>query len=778
MSSTYYVKVDEDGTDALLPEIENADSTENAFSLDPVRTVQFYVDHPFMFSLLKKDQLLAFGYTSAKIANAIANLGRKLMTSLEADMTPNENLLLSPANIFYAVALVHMAAGGNTLTEISTLMGIPPNQNYSKSDIHSTLSAFYKNIITDNEGPVILNIADALFLQNGFKIKEDYLTNAVKQYQAQIENVNFGAGKEAVDKINRWVSEKTKNRITKVAEDFRPDTLAVIMSTLYFNARWAHTFNKVKTQKEKFSTGENEVEVQMMSLIERLSYVNNAELLFESIDLPYAGFDYALNIILPYQNQTIKNLLPKLKDLSVNQIMEKKQYEGVEVKLPKIKFNMGKSLVKTFQQLGIADLFAGANLNDLTDGSVQISEIFHSAEIEIEEKGTVATGATWFQTATKVAEGISSLGRRLVTSLEKELSPHENLLLSPTNIFNAVALLHMGAGGNTLKELSTLMAIPPNKNYTKSEIHSTLSSFYKNITTDDKGPVILNIADALFLQNGFQVKKDFQDFAIKQYQAQIENVNFAVGNEGADKVNHWVSEKTRNRITKIVDTFPKDTQAVITTTLYFNAKWAYPFSEVETHKEKFSTGENEVDVQMMHLRERLPYVRNYYLDFESIDLPYDGSDYALNIILPYPNQTIKNLIPKLKDISVKQIMENYNYEGVDVKLPKTKFGVGKSLVKTFQQLGVHDLFTGANLNDLTDASVLVSEIFHKAEIEIQEKGTIATAATYLQIVPVSLPPPITDPILFHVNKPFIINIYDRKTSLNLFTGIVNNPVAT
>ncbi|KAK7573969.1 hypothetical protein V9T40_011160 [Parthenolecanium corni] len=113
----------------------------------------------------------------------------------------------------------------------------------------------------------------------------------------------------------------------------------------------------------------------MMSLIERLSYVNNAELLFESIDLPYASFDYTLNIILPYQNQTIKNLLPKLKDLSVNQIMEKKQYEGVEVKLLKIKFNnMGKSLVKTFQQLGIHHLFANANLNDLKDGSVHLTK--------------------------------------------------------------------------------------------------------------------------------------------------------------------------------------------------------------------------------------------------------------------------------------------------------------------------------------------------------------------------------------------------------------------
>ncbi|KAK7602074.1 hypothetical protein V9T40_009515 [Parthenolecanium corni] len=378
-------------------------------------------------------------------------------------------------------------------------------------------------------------------------------------------------------------------------------------------------------------------------------------------------------------------------------------------------------------------------------------------------------------TATKVAKGISSLGRRLVTSLEEELSPHENLLLSPINIFHAVALLHMGAGGNTLKELSTLMAIPPNQNYSKSEIHSTLSSFYKNITTDDKGPVILNIADALFLQNGFQVKKDYQDYAIKQYQAHIENVNFAVGNEAVNKVNHWVSEKTRNHIPKIVETIPKDTQAVITTALYFNANLAYPFPKVETHKEKFSTGENEVDVQMMHLTEHLPYVRNYHLDFESTDLPYDGSDYALNIILPCPNQTIKNLIPKLKDISIKQIMENSSYKGVDLKLPKTKFSVGKSLVKTFRQLGVYNLFTGANLNDLTDASVLVSEILHKAEIEICEEGTVATAGSYLSF---RLIRGTNYPILFHVNKPFIINIYDRKTSLTLFTGIVNNPVAT
>lgn len=192
-------------------------------------------------------------------------------------------------------------------------------------------------------------------------------------------------------------------------------------------------------------------------------------------------------------------------------------------------------------------------------------------------------------------------------------------------------------------------------------------------------------------------------------------------------------------------------------------------------REKFSTGENEVDVQMMNLTEHLPYVNNAELQFEAVDLPYDSSDYALNIILPYPNQSIKNLISKLKNISITQIMEKSKNEGVEVKLPKTKFNVGKSLIKTFQQFGVQDLFISANLNDLTDTSLRVSQIFHKAEIEIGEKGTIATAATVIHIQPISLPLPIRNPIPFHVNRPFIINIYNRKSSLNLFSGIVYKP---
>lgn len=71
----------------------------------------------------------------------------------------------------------------------------------------------------------------------------------------------------------------------------------------------------------------------------------------------------------------------------------------------------------------------------------------------------------------------------------------------------------------------------------KAYIHSTVSAFYKTLSTDDKQPAIVNFADGLFLQEGFQIKKNFQEFAIKQYEAQIKNVNFSAGQTTVDKIN-------------------------------------------------------------------------------------------------------------------------------------------------------------------------------------------------------------------------------------------------
>lgn len=68
--------------------------------------------------------------------------------------------------------------------------------------------------------------------------------------------------------------------------------------------------------RAKFFTGKKEIDVSMMNVVEEFSYINETDLQFESINLPYVNSSYAMNVILPYPAQTIKNVVRSLKDFS------------------------------------------------------------------------------------------------------------------------------------------------------------------------------------------------------------------------------------------------------------------------------------------------------------------------------------------------------------------------------------------------------------------------------------------------------------------------------
>lgn len=58
---------------------------------------------------------------------------------------------------------------------------------------------------------------------------------------------------------------------------------------------------------------------------------------------------------------------------------------------------------------------------------------------------------------------------------------------------------------------------------------------------------------------------------------------------------------------------------------------------------------------------------------------------------------------------------------------------------------------------------------HKAVLTVDEKGTEAAGATFLEAIPMSMPPSID------FNRPFLITIVDRDTKSPLFMGKVVNP---
>ncbi|CAG10575.1 unnamed protein product [Tetraodon nigroviridis] len=108
---------------------------------------------------------------------------------------------------------------------------------------------------------------------------------------------------------------------------------------------------------------------------------------------------------------------------------------------------------------------------------------------------------------------------------------------------------------------------------------------------------------------------------------------------------------------------------------------------------------------------------------------------------------------------------------LEVNLPKFKMEQSYRLHEILPDVGMASIFdNSANLTKLSkDQGLKVSEVLHKAVIEVDETGTIAAAVTAVGITPFSLPR------TFFVNRPFFFFIYHEKTNCMLFMGRVIDP---
>lgn len=82
-------------------------------------------------------------------------------------------------------------------------------------------------------------------------------------------------------------------------------------------------------------------------------------------------------------------------------------------------------------------------------------------------------------------------------------------------------------------------------------------------------------------------------------------------------------------------------------------------------------------------------------------------------------------------------------------------------------MGMEGMFSGnGDLNGILESGepLRVSDVIHKAFIEIDENGSEAAAASGFEIMPVSLPPQ------FIVDHPFMYFIRDTETNTIVFSG--------
>ena len=250
-------------------------------------------------------------------------------------------------------------------------------------------------------------------------------------------------------------------------------------------------------------------------------------------------------------------------------------------------------------------------------------------------------------------------------------------------------------------------------------------------------------------------------------------------------INAWVSEQTNQKIPGIL--FPVDvdcsTRLIMVNTIYFKADWAEQFDKLHTRFRSFTNAAGEiVIVQMMHSPKiKTNYGANKKLHCKILELPYAKKSVSMFVILPDKHVTsLKELEEKFTEshlIDLEQMFE-MRREWVQVWLPVFKLDKSLSLKKSLSALGMNEMFLEgeADFSGIDGKKeLLVSEVSHRAYIEVNEEGSEACAATMGGSMGCGLDGSYQRTVKFKANHPFLFFIRENNSRSTLFMGRLASP---
>jgi len=352
----------------------------------------------------------------------------------------------------------------------------------------------------------------------------------------------------------------------------------------------------------------------------------------------------------------------------------------------------------------------------------------------------------------------------------------DNLFLSPFSIRVALAMCAVGARGETRRVLADLIGAPENV----GEQNRQFATLLKSVHGDVDRPFQLVTANALWGQQGYHFKPDFQEAIADFYDGALHEVNFrAQPDEAVRKINAWVSDKTCEKIRVLVkrDFISDDTRLVLTNAIYFKGRWEDEFEEADTREEDWHGPNGTGKVPLMHQDGGFLYYEGD--EFQAVDLPYQGRQLSMLVVLPRAKNGLASLERQwAAGVAYHQVTEGLDHEeAVIVSLPRfkleTEIRLKPILCGLYAELAFSD---EADFSGIGEEPLKISEVVHKAFVEVNEEGTEAAAATAVGMVlcaGLGGPPP--RPVVFKADHPFLFFIRDRQTNAVLFCGRVLNP---
>lgn len=369
----------------------------------------------------------------------------------------------------------------------------------------------------------------------------------------------------------------------------------------------------------------------------------------------------------------------------------------------------------------------------------------------------------------KMVDDNNQFALNLMREASKENT--KNMVISPLSVAYMLGMLNDGANGTTRQEITHALGFD---NYDTKSINEFFGNLMTNAPLLDK-QVELGIANALFSNKsiGAEFKGQFAANMKGYYQADVECVNFSLTDEVIGHVNDWCNNTTKGMIPEILkhgEISPSDA-AILLNSVYFKAQWRYGFEEEYTTQQDFTITEGKkVKMPMMVQISPLDHFKDESV--QAVRLPYRDGKYCMMLLLPTAEaMPLNELLNVLTAERWKSIAAKMQPGNLILQMPRFNASTEQDMKLPLKALGMKAAFSPSDANFsgmLKNPAIplFISMMKQKSRIEVDEKGTMASAVTVSTVTTGS------KPAEFLANRPFLFAITEKNSNIIFFIGKV------
>jgi len=303
---------------------------------------------------------------------------------------PGHNVFVSPFSMRTVLAMTYNGAAGETRDQMRTALGF---EDYVDSEINNYFRET-SDALKGADPKIELNIANSVWLLTEAPFKKSFLELVETVYDATVDRTN------SPEPINKWVADKTNDKIKSIIEKISPDDLMLLINAVYFKGEWENKFDPNMSSIRAFQCpDEKTIKTTFMKQSREFSYFENDRM--QSVALDYTGGGMRMHIFLP--SRDIADYGSFLDDFDADNWADlMKQYTKKEgfLYLPKFKLEYEKTLNDILMAMGMKAAFDGgsADFSNMFDnakpGDAFIGEAKQKTFIEVNEEGTEAAAVS------------------------------------------------------------------------------------------------------------------------------------------------------------------------------------------------------------------------------------------------------------------------------------------------------------------------------------------------------------------------------------------------